>query len=190
MPTALLKLASVGATFFTAFAIYVSTPLPLGATTPIPVITSGFFSSLTVTLPASLLKIILALLPPNANELFITLVSSFSCALLGQKSIFPAFSASLSISSSLNPSVGTTVLVVSALIENIASIAPAAPRQCPVIAFVELTERLSFSPSNIVCSDKNSASSFLAVPVPCALTYPMSDFFNPEFLIALLIASI
>ena len=89
---------------------------------------------------------------------------------LGQKSSLPAFSARTVRSASLYPMVGGTVFSTSALMANTASMAPAAPKQCPVIALVELTDRLSFLPSKIVCRERNSASSFLAVPVPCAFT--------------------
>ena len=129
--------------------------------------TFSFFGS--SIFPAFLLKIILALFPPNAKELLITVSSFFSLGSLGLKSIFPAFSLRFSISSSEYPTVGGTMFSVSAFIENTASIEPAAPRQWPTIALVELTLRLSFFSSKIVWSERNSAISFLAVPVPCAL---------------------
>ena len=60
-----------------------------------------------------------------------------------------------------------------------------APLLTPLlIAFVELTLRSGFASSKIVCSERNSASSFLAVPVPCAFTYATSFGSMPDFSIA------
>ena len=48
--------------------------------------------------------------------------------------------------------------------------------------FVELTD--GAVPSKSVCSDRNSAASFLAVPVPWALMYPMSPASVPALTMA------
>ncbi len=77
----------------------------------------------------SLANIIDALLPPNAKEFDAAYFISFSRFTLGTKSIFPAFSFSVSRFSSVYPIVGGTIPSQTALTVNTASIEPAAPRQ-------------------------------------------------------------
>ena len=84
---------------------------------------------------------------------------------------------------------GTTLLFIES-IQEIASIAPAAPSKCPVIDFVELIFieyrwSLKTAPSALA-----SALSPSGVEVPCILTTSMSLYVRPESLIQLFITLI
>jgi hypothetical protein len=69
-----------------------------------------------------------------------------------------------------NPAVGGRKPARPASRVDAASSAPAAPRQCPIIDFVELTGTAAARSPRRRCIARVSAGSFARVPVPCALT--------------------
>src|SRR5690606_24167524 len=115
--------------------------------------------------PSNLEKISVALVPPKPKELVMAYLRRRSRACSGTQSRWHSSSWFIRLI------VGGTMEVLSALMQIADSTAPAAPRRCPIIDLVELTQsRLSLACApNTSEMARASSMSPAGVEVPCAL---------------------